>query len=197
MPVADRQITAADIIPAAEFGAQRKARRAALLPVKRLRRISLGPWCTVYFESFETMLFQIQEMLLIEKGGDAQLADELAAYNPMIPQGAELTCTLMFEIDDPDRRARVLSELGGVEDHVFLEIDGQSAGAAPEGDIERTRDDGKTSSVHFFHFPLTPAQVAAFKAPKARVLIGCDHPNYQHLAVISDESRAELAKDLA
>jgi hypothetical protein len=197
MPVLTRQITAADIIPVAEFGAQRKARRAALLPVKRLRRISLGPWCTVYFESFETMLFQIQEMLLIEKGGDAQLADELSAYNPMIPQGAELTCTLMFEIDDPDRRARVLSELGGVEEHFFLEIDGERAGAAPEGDIERTREDGKTSSVHFFHFPLTPAQVAAIKAPKARLLIGCDHPKYQHLAVIGDESRAELAKDLA
>ena len=197
MPAADRKITAADIVPAAEFGAQRKARRAALLPAKRLRRISLGPSCTVYFESFETMLFQIQEMLLIEKGGDEQLADELAAYNPMIPQGAELTCTLMFEIDDPVRRARALSELGGVEDHFFLEIDGQRAEAAPEGDTERTREDGKTSSVHFLHFPLNPAQVAAFKTPQAKVLIGCDHPKYAHMAVIGDESRAELAKDLA
>jgi hypothetical protein len=197
MPVADRKITAADIMPAAEFGPQRKGRRAALLPVKRLRRISLGPWCTVYFESYETMLFQIQEMLLIEKGGDEQLADELAAYNPMIPQGAELTCTLMFEIDDETRRTRVLGELGGVEDHVFLEVDGQRADAVQEGDIERTREDGKTSSVHFLHFPLAPQQVAAFKAPEARVLLGCDHPKYQHLAVISDESRAELAKDLA
>ena len=197
MPVADRQITAADIIPAAEFGPQRKARRAALLPVKRLRRVSLGPWCTVYFESYDTMLFQIQEMLLIEKGGDEQLADELAAYNPMIPQGAELTCTLMFEIDDPVRRACVLGELGGVDDHLFLEIDGARADAVQEDDIERTREDGKTSAVHFLHFPLTPAQVAAFKTPAARVLIGCDHPKYAHLAVISDQSRAELAKDLA
>jgi hypothetical protein len=103
----------------------------------------------------------------------------------------------MFEIDDPDRRARVLAELGGVEDHFFLEIDGGRAGAVQEGDIERTREDGKTSSVHFLHLPLTPAQVDAFKAPNARVLIGCDHPKYAHLAVISDESRAELAKDLA
>ena len=197
MPVADRKITAADIIPASAFGAERKARRAALLPIKRLRRIALGPWCTVYFESFETMLFQIQEMLLIEKGGEAQLADELAAYNPMIPQGDELTCTLMFEIDDPDRRARVLGELGGVEDHFFLEISGARADALQEGDIERTREDGKTSSVHFLHFPLNPAQIAAFKAPATRVLIGCDHPKYAHLAVIADESRAELAKDLA
>ena len=196
-PAADRQITAADILPMQAFAAERKARRAALLPAKRLRRVSLGPWVTVYFESFETMLFQIHEMLLVEKGGEEQLADELAAYNPMIPQGSELTATLMFEIDDPLRRARALAELGGVEDHVFLEIDGTRAAAAPEGDIERTREDGKTSSVHFLHFPLTPAQVAAFRAPNARILLGCDHPKYAHLAILSDETRAELAKDLA
>jgi hypothetical protein len=197
MPALERKITTADIMPASAFAAERKARRAALLPAKRLRRIALGPWCTVYFESFETMLFQVQEMLLIEKGGEAQLADELAAYNPMIPQGSELTATVMFEIDDPVRRARVLSELGGVEDRFFLEIDGERAAAVQEGDVERTREDGKTSSVHFLHFPLTPAQVAAFTAPKARVLIGCDHPKYAHLAVIGEESRAELARDLA
>jgi hypothetical protein len=143
------------------------------------------------------MLFQIQEMLLIEKGGDEQLADELAAYNPMIPQGAELTCTLMFEIDDPNIRARALANLGGVEDHFFLEIDGTRAAAVQEGDIERTREDGKTSSVHFLHFPLTPAQAAAFRAPAARVLLGCDDPRYAHMAVFSDDTRAELAKDLA
>jgi hypothetical protein len=197
MPASERKITAADIIPAAAFGAERKARRAALLPIKRLRRIALGPWCTVYFESFETMLFQVQEMLLIEKGGDEQLADELAAYNPMIPQGAELTATLMFEIDDPVRRARVLGELGEVEERFFLEVDGERAAGVQEGDIERTREDGKTSSVHFLHFPLTPTQVAAFKTPGARALIGCDHPKYAHMAVIGDDSRAELAKDLA
>jgi hypothetical protein len=197
MPAAERRITAADIAPMATFAAERKARRAALLPAKRLRRIALGPWCTVYFESFETMLFQVQEMLLIEKGGDEQLADELAAYNPMIPQGAELTATAMFEIDDPDRRARILAELGGVEDHFFLQIGAARCAGLPEGDIERTREDGKTSSVHFLHFPLTPAQIAAFRAPNARVLVGCDHPRYAHLAVLSEETRAELAKDLA
>ncbi|HEX4095914.1 MAG TPA: DUF3501 family protein [Caulobacteraceae bacterium] len=197
MPVAEHRITAADIKPTSAFAAERKARRAALLPTKRLRRVSLGPWVTVYFESFETMLFQIQEMLLIEKGGDEQLADELAAYNPMIPQGSELTCTLMFEIDDPQRRARALADLGGVEDHFFVEIDGMRALGVQEGDVERTREDGKTSSVHFLHFPLTPAQVAAFHAPAARALLGCDDPRYPHLAVLSDETRAELAKDLA
>jgi hypothetical protein len=196
MPAAERRITAADIVSDAAFRAERKARRAALMPRKRLRRIALGPWCTVYFESFETMLFQVQEMLLIEKGGEAQLADELAAYNPMIPQGAELTATLMFEIDDPVRRERALGGLGGVEDHFYVEVDGARAMAVQEGDIERTREDGKTSSVHFLHFPLTGAQVAAFRTPGASVQLGCADPRYAHIAVIGEEARAELAGDL-
>src|SRR5690348_15218094 len=115
----------------------------------------------------------------------------------MIPQGAELTATAMFEIDDPARRGRVLAELGGVEDHFFLEVGETRAVARQEGDIERTRDDGKTSSVHFLHFPLTADAVACFRAPNVRVLIGCDHPRYSHMAVLSDATRAELARDLA
>ena len=135
-------------------------------------------------------------MLLIEKGGAAQLADELAAYNPMIPQGAELTATLTFEIDDPLRRELALAGLGGVEAHFYVEVAGVRAMAVQESDIERTREDGKTSSVHFLHFPLTPAQVAEFRTPGARVLSGCDDPRYAHIAVIGEESRAELATDL-
>jgi len=196
MPAADRKITAADVIPDQEFAAQRKARRAALLPIKRLRRVSLGPYATAYFETYDTMLFQVQEMLLIEKGGEAQIADELEAYNPLIPQGRELVATVMFEIDDPDRRARVLGELGDVEDHFFLEIGDARAAGVQEGDIERTREDGKTSSVHFLRFPLTDGQITGFRDPKARVLLGCDHPRYSHLAVLSEETRAELAHDL-
>ncbi|MFA5601881.1 MAG: DUF3501 family protein, partial [Phenylobacterium sp.] len=105
MPAHERWITREDLIPDDEFARLRRERRAQLLPIKRLRRVALGPLCTVYFESYETMLFQIQEMLLIEKGGEAQVADELAAYNPLVPQGSELVATVMFEIDDPVRRA--------------------------------------------------------------------------------------------
>ena len=197
MPASARQVTVADIIPDAEFGPQRAARRAALLPVKRLRRIELGPHCTAYFESFDTMLFQIQEMLLIEKGGEAQLADELAAYNPLIPQGAELVATVMFEIDDPLRRATILGRLGGVEDHFFIQVGETRAMGQQEGDIERTREDGKTSSVHFLRFPLTPAQIAAFQDAAVPAMFGCDHPLYDHRAVLSPAARVELGKDLA
>ncbi len=197
MPAAERKITAADIIPASVFAGERKARRAALLPTKSLRRIALGPWCTVYFECYETMLFQIQEMLLIEHGGAAQVADELAAYNPLIPNGAELVATIMFEIDEPVRREETLRRLGGVEDHFFLQVGPDKVRAVPEGDIERTRGDGKTSSVHFVHFPLTRAQMAAFGDPGTAIMAGCDHESYAHLAVISPASRLELSRDFA
>jgi hypothetical protein len=197
MPAELRRVTPDDIIPDAEFAAQRKARRAALLPVKHLRRVALGPHCTFYFESYETMLFQIQEMLLIEKGGAAQLADELEAYNPLIPNGNELTATVMFEIEDEVRRDLILRRLGGVEEHFFLRIGSERIGGVQEGDIERTREDGKTSAVHFLHFPFTPGQKAAFADPALEAMIGCDHELYAHMAMLGPAARAELARDLA
>jgi hypothetical protein len=195
MPASLRQVTRADLIPDADYAKQRKDRRAALLPVKRLRRIELGPSCTVYFECFDTMLFQIQEMLLTEGGGEAQIEDELQAYNPLIPQGSELVATVMFEIDDPVRRANTLARLGGVEDDFFLQIGEERAQGAPEGDVERTREDGKASSVHFLRFPLTADQIAVFRDPKTAILVGCDHPAYSHLAGLSPATRAELSRD--
>lgn len=195
MPASLRQVTREDLIPDAQYAAQRKDRRAALLPIKKLRRLALGPYCTFYFESFDTLLFQIQEMLLTERGGEAQIEDELSAYNPLIPQGAELVATVMFEIDDERRRTIILGELGGVEDHFFLEVGGARIPATAEDDVERTREDGKTSAVHFLHFKFQPAQIAAFKDPSVRVMLGCDDPRYAHLAVLGAETRAELAKD--
>src|SRR5471032_2583267 len=139
MPATLRQITPADLIPDADYARERRDRRQALLPVKRLRRVALGPVCTLIFESYDTMLFQVQEMLLTEKGGAQQLADELAAYNPLIPQGRELVATVMFEIDDAPRRAAFLGNLGGVEDRFFLGVGADRVAGVPEGDVERTR----------------------------------------------------------
>lgn len=197
MPAASREITRDDLIPDAEFALIRKERRAALLPAKRLRRIALGPYCTFYFESFDTMLFQIQEMLLIEKGGAAQVPDELAAYNPLIPKGNELVATMMFEIDEPVRRASFLGGLAGIEAHFHLQVGDDQVAGTPEGDVERSREDGKTSSVHFLRFLFSPAQIAAFRDPDVKVLIGCDDPRYAHFAVLAPEVRAELAKDFS
>jgi hypothetical protein len=197
MPADARKITLQDLIPDAEYAKVRKERRAALLPLKRLRRLSLGPFCTVLFESYESMLFQVQEMLLTERGGAAQAPDELDAYNPLIPQGRELVATVMFEIDDPVRREQALARLGGVEDRFFLQVGSDRIAGAPEGDIERTRDDGKTAAVHFLHFRLTPEQIAVFRDPAVSILAGCDHEGYSHLAGLSPASRAELARDFA
>jgi hypothetical protein len=197
MPADLRQVTRADLIPDADYAKVRKERRAALLPVKRLRRVELGPFCTAYFECFDTMLFQIQEMLLTERGGEAQIEDELQAYNPLIPQGLELIATVMFEIEDPVRRANTLARLGGVENDFFLQIGDERAAGVPEGDVERTREDGKASSVHFLRFPLTPAQIAVFRDPKTQILIGCGHPAYSHMAGLSPATRAELSRDFA
>jgi len=197
MPLALRKITPEDLLPDVEFAARRKAWRAELLPVKRLRRIELGPYCTFYFESYDTMLFQVQEMLLVEKGGAAQVPDELAAYNPLIPNGSELVATVMFEIDDPVRREAVLARLGGAEDCFFIQVGGERVAAEPEGDVERTREDGKTSSVHFLRFPLKPEHIAHFRDPATEILIGCSHERYSHLAGLSPASRAELSRDFA
>jgi len=200
MPKIDRTITADDIISNAEFAPVRKDRRAALKPSKALRRIDLGRDCTFYFESFDTMLFQIQEMLYIEKGGAAQLVDELAAYNPLVPNGHELVATMMFEIDDPVRRLNLLLKLGGIENHIYLQIATKTGSekiyVVPEDDTERTSADGKTSSVHFFHFPLSAAQKAAFRDTNNQIILGSDHPAYAHMTVLNAKTIAELALDL-
>lgn len=197
MPADARMVTPEDLLPDGEYAKVRRERRAALLPLKRLRRVELGPIATFFFESYDTMLFQIQEMLLTERGGSAQIPDELAAYNPLIPQGRELVATLMFEIDDPVRREQTLARLGGVEDRFFLQIGAERVAGEPEGDIERTREDGKTAAVHFLHFRLTPEQVAVFRDPAVSIMIGCDHERYNHLAGLSPATRAELARDFA
>ncbi len=198
MPAADRRITSADIVPADQFRSQRSERRKAMLPMKKLRRVEVGPFCTFYFESFETMLFQVQEMLAIEKGGEAQLADELAAYNPMIPQGSELTATIMFEIDDPKRRASILGRLGGVENHFFVQVGGERIASIAEGDVERTDEEtGKASSVHFVHFPISESQKKLFRDPATQIMAGVDHEHYGHVAILSPATRAELARDFS
>jgi hypothetical protein len=197
MPASLRRITPEDLIPDAEYARVRRERRAALLPVKRLRRVPLGPVCTVYFETYETMLFQVQEMLLTEKGGAAQVPDELAAYNPLIPQGQELVATVMLEIEDPIRREAMLQRLGHVEDDFFIQVGAERAPGVPEGDAERTREDGKTSAVHFLRFPLSEAQIARFNDPATQIMVGCAHESYGHLAVLTPATRAELSRDFA
>jgi Protein of unknown function (DUF3501) len=197
LPAAKRKITKADILPMAEYGRERAALRQNVVAIKRARRVEVGPVATFYFESFQTMWHQVHEMLFIEKGGDAQIEDELRAYNPLIPQGNELVATVMFEIDDPVRRATTLLKLGGIEHKMFVTVGGETVRGEPEGDVERTKSNGKTSSVHFVHFRFTPAQIAKFRAPGVQVVLGFDHPEYGHMTALSDATRIALAADFA
>ena len=195
MSEAARKITPADILALPEYESQRKTLKQNLLPVKKLRRVEVGPFATFYFENYATMWLQVQEMLRIEKGGAEQLEGELQAYNPLIPQGDELIATMMLEIEDGNRRNATLLTLGGIEESVFLEIGGDKIVATPTEYDDRTTADGKTSSVHWLRFKLTPEQIACFK--NERVVIGVGHKHYGHMAVLGDETRAALAKDFA
>lgn len=190
-----RAISRADLLSTADYAAIRKQRRAEMVALKQNRRVEVGPVATFYFENFDTMLQQIQEMLYIEKGGEAQIEDELAAYNPLIPQGNELVCTLMFEIEDPVRRERILRTLSFIERATFLQVGDDRIMAVPEPGEDRTREDGKTSSVHFLHFPFTPEQIKAFRDPAQKVMLGFEHENYAHLAQLTPQARAALAGD--
>jgi Protein of unknown function (DUF3501) len=193
--MAKHSITRDDIMAPADYQKIRRAKRQEMTALKRHRRLSVGPVATFYFENYETMWFQVHEMLAIERGGEAQIPDELAAYNPLVPQGQELVATVMFEIDDPDRRKVFLGRLGGVEECMVMELGGETITCRAEHDVDRTNEEGKASSVQFVHFDFTPAQIAKFREPGARVMVGIQHPHYGHMAILPEASRAALAAD--
>jgi hypothetical protein len=192
-----RFLTEADILPAAEYAKGRKAFRQQVTAKKRNRRVDVGPYITFYFECYETMWLQVQEMVYIEKGGAEQIPGEIEAYNPLIPNGSELTATFMIEIDEPVRRKRILDGMGGIEETVFLRVGGETIKAQPEADQDRTSAEGKASSVQFVHFPFTVDQIAAFSSPGAEVVLGFAHANYRHMTIMPESVRAELTTDFA
>lgn len=190
-----RRLTREDLLRPADYAVVRNDRRKRITEIKRRRRLGVGPFATFYFENYETMHHQVQEMLHIEQGGEAQIEDEFAAYNPLIPQGNELVATVMFEIDDPARRASALARLGNIEHHVFFDVVGQRIQGEPDPTRENTSPEGKASSVQFLRFPFTEDQIALFKTSGARVIAGFDHPNYGHMAVLPEPVRTALAED--
>tara|TARA_B110000014_G_C19977801_1_gene506282 strand:+ start:321 stop:914 length:594 start_codon:yes stop_codon:yes gene_type:complete len=195
MTRANKIIEKKDLVPYDVYEKNRKKIRKELVEFKKNRRVPLGPHATFYFENFDTMLAQIQEMLHIEKGGDEQLKDELSAYNPLIPKGNELVTTLMFEIDNPEIRADFLGKVGGIEEKVFIQIANEKINGNPEKDIDRTSEEGKASSVQFLHFKFSDVQIDKFKNSENSVIIGINHNLYDYTIKISDQIRNELAKD--
>ena len=195
MPREKREIQKEDIMPLDVYIDKRRELRKNIVDYKKNRRVALGPYATFYFESYETMLAQVQEMLYIEKGGDEQLQDELSAYNPLIPNGKELTATLMFEIDNPISRAAFLGKVGGLEETVFMKINAEKIKAVPEEDVDRTSTEGKASSVQFIHFNLTDDQIEKFKSNSSEIELGIDHKEYSHSTKLSKENIASLSAD--
>ena len=196
MPREKREIKKEDIMSLEVYMKSRRELRKNIVEFKKNRRVALGPYATFYFESYETMLAQVQEMLYIEKGGDEQLKDELAAYNPLVPNGKELTATLMFEIDNPVSRAAFLPKVGGIEDKVFMKIEGEKIKAAPEKDVDRTSSEGKASSVQFIHFKFTDKQIEKFKN-NSEIEIGIDHTEYSHVTKLADTTIKSLSADFS
>ena len=197
MPKHKREIEKKDIMPLDIYIKQRKNLRKDIVEFKKNRRISLGPYATFYFESYETMLAQVQEMLYIEKGGDDQLKDELTAYNPLIPNGKELVATLMFEIDNPVSRAAFLGKVGGIEEKVFLKINGEIIKAIPEKDVDRTSSEGKASSVQFIHFKFNDEQIKKFKSNSIEIELGINHKEYSHSTKLSISTIQSLSTDFS
>ena len=195
MPKDQKIIQKSDLLAPDVYEKNRRQMRKELVEFKKDRRVPLGPYATFYFESYETMLAQVQEMLHIEKGGDEQLNDELTAYNPLIPNGKELVSTLMFEIDNPVIRATFLGKLGGVEENVFIKIDNDIIYGKPEIDVDRTSAEGKASSVQFIHFEFDQNQISKFKGNNVSIELGIDHKEYSHSTKLSESTIKALSSD--
>lgn len=189
------QLTKQDILSLEEFTKIRAQKRQETLEIKKNRRVPLGAEATLFFENFDTLWWQIQEMLYIEKGGDAQMEDELLAYNPLLPQGQELVATFMIEIDDPIRRAQVLGMLGGIEHHLCLRFAGHTLKAIPEEDPNRTTESGKTSAIHFVHWAFTKDQITDFCKPHQDIIVEITHPSFPSKTLMAENVRAALQGD--
>lgn len=175
-------LTYSDILPLTEFEKIRHFKKQEILPLKKLRQLSVGPDITFYFENIQTIWWQIQEMLRIEKGGEAQIGDELRAYNPLIPvngpNGYEISATMMIEIDDPIRRQVVLKQLFGIDQQISFTLKNTNTSAFsidPTEDRNRESDQ-KTSSVHFLKWLLSAEQVNDFL--NNEVSLSISNPHY-------------------
>lgn len=183
-------LTHADILPLSEYEKIRPLKKQEILSLKNLRRVHVGPDITFYFENTQTIWWQIHEMLRIEKGGDAQIDDELSAYNPLIPikkeKFYELSATMMIEIDDANRRKIVLQQLFGIDQKVSIEFSNITISARSiDPSEERNREsDKKTSSVHFLKWVIPQENINDFLNSDAHLEI--NHPFYTFKTVFSE-----------
>jgi hypothetical protein len=198
LPAGRGRLGPADLFSLEQYARQRAEFRPKVLAHKRVRTLQCGPNATFCFEDRLTVQYQVQEMLRIERIFEPEgIADELAAYNPLIPDGSNWKATLLVEYPDPEQRRVALAGLKGVEDRCWVQVAGhERVFAIADEDLERENDE-KTSAVHFLRFELTPAMAAAAKAGAA-ISIGVDHEQYRHaVEPVPEVSRAALVADLA
>ena len=189
-------ITPESLMTLEAYTKYRKTHKAEVMAHRKLRSVRLGENINLQFESETTIRYQIQEMLRIEKIFEEEgILQEIEAYAPLMPDGSNWKATMLLEYPDINERKRELSRLIGVEDRMFIEVEGQSrVYAIADEDLGRENDE-KTSAVHFVRFELTPGMCSAVKAGAA-VKLGCDHTNYPAHTQIAMESLASLAGDL-
>jgi hypothetical protein len=190
-----RALTRHDLMPLERYAERRAAFRAEVLAHKAPRSVALGPNLTLLFEDRLTVQYQVQEMLRIERIFEPRAIDEeLAAYNPLIPDGANLKATLLIEFPDPEERKRALARLKGVERALALELGGERVAPIADEDLER-EDADKTSAVHFLRFELGAAAREALRGG-APARVACEHPEYRHAVELTPATRRALAADL-
>ena len=192
-----QKLTRDQLMPLEQYAKQRNDFRAKVMAHKQDRRVQIGPHATLYFEDRLTMHYQVQEMLRAERIFEAEgIADELNAYNPMIPDGSNWKATFMIEYGDEDERRDALGKLIGVEHKVWVQVAGfAKVWPIADEDLERTTEE-KTSSVHFLRFELALDMIKAVKSGAA-IGMGIDHDAYRHsVPVLPENVRASLAADL-
>tara|TARA_Y100001933_G_scaffold153338_2_gene151744 strand:- start:230 stop:811 length:582 start_codon:yes stop_codon:yes gene_type:complete len=179
-----------------EYAQKRDAFRAEVIEHKKPRRVALTPNATMYFEDFTTLKYQVQEMLRVERLFEAaDIEDELAAYNPLIPDGTNWKGTFMFEYPDVEERRRALGRMAGIEHRIWVQVAGQNkVFAVANEDLDRSTDE-KTSAVHFLRFELDPKSIEAAKAG-ADIKMGIDHDEMRCEVTLSDDTRKSLVGDL-
>ena len=184
-----------DILSRDEYKIKRKSLREKMVLRKKLRRVDIGPYVTIYFENKDTIIHQINEMVYIEDGGEQQINDEILAYKSLLPNGSELVATVMVEIDNPKKRAEFLSKMGGFEETINIKINDKEIKGKAELDGDRTTADGKASSVQFVHFEFDEQELKSIKNNMDNVSISINHKNYRHSAILNTDSVEELIKD--
>ena len=186
-----------DILSRHDYKAKRKSLREKMVMRKKLRRVDIGPYVTIYFENKDTIVHQINEMVYIENGGDEQIDDEILAYKSLVPNGKELVATVMIEIDNPIKRSEFLSKMGGFEEQIDIKVQGKTIKGKAELDVDRTTADGKASSVQFVHFEFDKEEIEGMKNNMGNVSISINHESYRHSAILNISTVEELIRDFA